>query len=238
MSGGSRQFSRRCSTQSGSEVVGSSRGGFNMHGVDISRNHGHGTAPAPGRESHTANLDVFDRYIKIIEAADRLDKYPQPWDTTEHDEFSEGEESFDPDAEESEMTAENKPILGMNIEVKELATNIDELALSNADDLIVLSDLSLLDKKQAQKKESPDELTQYPFNAKIWAYIRSILSNAKPVGFVELADPKDTVPKGREDANNFLSKVIAIGPLNPIQPAVIAREGGFDEDGVLGMFRL
>ena len=75
--------------------------------------------------------------------------------------------------------------------------------------------------------------TPYPFNAKFWAYIRGILANAKPVGFDELPDPKKASPKGPEDANNFLQKVIGIGPLNPIQPAVIAKEGGFDEDEVL-----
>ena len=54
------------------------------------------------------------------------------------------------------------------------------------------------------------------------------------MGFGELPDPKATVSKGPDDASSFLSKVIAIGPLNPIQPAVIAKEGGFDEDEVLG----
>ena len=53
------------------------------------------------------------------------------------------------------------------------------------------------------------------------------------MGFDELPDPNATALKGPDDASNFLSKVIAIGPLNPIQPAVIAKEGGFDEDEVL-----
>ena len=50
-----------------------------MHDVDISRNHGHGTVPVPGRESHTADLKEFDRYVSIMEHADRLEQDLQ-WD--------------------------------------------------------------------------------------------------------------------------------------------------------------
>ena len=69
---------RRSSTGSVSGSVSSSNGGGSVDftnklhgGIDISMNHGHGTAPTPGRESHTADLDEFDRYIAIMEKADR-----------------------------------------------------------------------------------------------------------------------------------------------------------------------
>lgn len=74
---------------------------------------------------------------------------------------------------------------------------------------------------------------RFPFNNKFWNYFRSLLSNAKPVGFCELEDPNTTSAKGPEDANEFMSKLVAIKSINPIQPAVLAKEGGFDEDEVL-----
>jgi hypothetical protein len=144
-------------------------------GIDISMNHGHGTAPTPGRESHTADLDEFDRYIAIMEKADRLDEDLLPGDIIVDEESNDGNE------EEHATTTR----------------------------------------------------TMYPFNGKIWTFIRSLLSNAIPVGFTELQDPNATIHKGPEDANNFLSKVIAIDPLNPIHPAVIAKMGEFDEYEVL-----
>ena len=57
----------------------------------ISHNHGHGTVPVPGRESHTADLKEFEHYIEIMEQADRLEQDIR-WD--EEDEEDE-EDIFD-----------------------------------------------------------------------------------------------------------------------------------------------
>jgi len=41
--------------------------------ADVAQNHGIGCAPVRGRESHTADLDAFDRYVSIMQAQrDRL----------------------------------------------------------------------------------------------------------------------------------------------------------------------
>jgi class 3 adenylate cyclase len=94
-------------------------------------------------------------------------------------------------------------------------------------------------KDEEEEEEEPatptptQQQTKYPFNGKIWTFIRSLLANAKPVGFEELQDPTVAVHKGPKDAHNFLSKVISIKPLNPIHPAFIAQMGDFEEHEVL-----
>ena len=243
-------------------------GDFQMHDVDISRNHGHGTLPVPGRESHTSDLNEFDRYVKIMAEADRLEQDLQ-WDDDDDDEtednFFDGEKETDSDNDtgvnrgvasaaaafvkspSSSSTSKNKednesndPITGMNVEVGDIA----EVPLNDLNTSMEDMNMELLDEKQsftrqdtAASSSSGVEVSQkrtlYPFNPRFWAFVRSILEKAMPVGFAELADPKATSSKGPNDANNFIQKVIAIGPLNPIQPKVIAELGGFDEDEVL-----
>jgi hypothetical protein len=83
-----------------------------------------------------------------------------------------------------------------------------------------------------EEHEERTHLT-YPFNRKFWSYFRSILEQAKPVGFSELEDSNATMSKGPEDATAFTSKVIAIKSINPIQPEILAKAGGFDENEVL-----
>ena len=110
---------------------------------------------------------------------------------------------------------------------------------SNVEEFVPLNDInrnsmSNLEGGNAQQEDRCNKQSpRYPFNPKFWAFIRGILAKATPVGFNELADPNEVSIKGPSDANNFLSKVIAIGPLNPIQPSTIAELGGFDEDEVL-----
>ncbi|KAL7541318.1 hypothetical protein ACHAXR_010801 [Thalassiosira sp. AJA248-18] len=236
---------------------------FTMHDVDISRNHGHGTVPVPGRESHTADLTEFDRYVKIMEQADRLEQALQ-WDV-EDDESTGGAEgeNFNQDqtpppanrAVAAAAAAYVKPPpkaqavpIGMDIDMTKVESKVDDLSLNNGRlESVGSRDIGLEDSgpslfNEAKQDDAPlpqdrrpssAPPTQYPFNSKFWAYVRDILSQAKPVGFNELPNPKAAASKGPEDASNFLSKVIGIGPLNPIQPAVIAKEAGFDEDEVL-----
>ncbi|KAL9190100.1 hypothetical protein ACHAXT_007311 [Thalassiosira profunda] len=238
---------------------GGSAGPFFMHDVDISRNHGHGTVPVPGRESHTADLTEFDRYVSIMEAADRLEQELR-WDVDNIDdgESAGGSDRLDsPPLANSAMAAaagasprpppKSEDGVPNSIDMNEMKDQFGDLELSNNEYSRketggIGNNLGLEDSGPAMFNEkslgdAPQDpmkpQNMYPFNAKFWAYIRSILSNAKPVGFGELPDPKATVTKGPDEASSFLSKVIAIGPLNPIQPAVIAKEGGFDEDEVL-----
>mmetsp|Transcript_19849 Transcript_19849/g.42591 ORF Transcript_19849/g.42591 Transcript_19849/m.42591 type:complete len:802 (-) Transcript_19849:65-2470(-) len=270
----SRHRSRNLSAHSGGSFCGSTD--FFMHDVDISRNHGHGTVPVPGRESHTADLAEFDRYVKIMSEADRLEQDLQ-WDDDEEEssveEESGGEESEDHEgANRTAAAAAAAPYvpkhrsqpqdvpIGMNIDMNGDAEGAEkgmgETKISNEHGEFggsiglderpsMLNDTSerkqddanqtrrLSQASEITQKSVLSQKTQYPFNSAFWTYVRSILSNAKPVGFGELPNPNATALKSPDDASKFLSKVIAIGPLNPIQPAVIAKEGGFDEDEVL-----
>lgn len=49
-----------------------------MHDVDISKNYGNGTIPVRGRESHTADLGEFDRYIDMLREMNR-EKEEELW---------------------------------------------------------------------------------------------------------------------------------------------------------------
>jgi len=235
-----------------------------MNDVDISRNHGHGTVPVPGRESHTADLREFDRYVSIMEHADRLEqdlKWDEEEDDDDDDEGSFSDSYGGGSERDGEDSAANraaapadaggavfyKPMrsnppqdvpIGMDVltngDAVEAAAKMGEMSLSNGDsDHGLETGPHYFHKQASELSDIATRKTEYPFNAKFWAYIRSILSNAKPVGFGELPNPNATAVKGPEDATNFISKVVSIGPLNPIQPAVIAQEGGFDEDVVL-----
>uniref|UniRef100_A0A7S4KD36 Guanylate cyclase domain-containing protein n=1 Tax=Odontella aurita TaxID=265563 RepID=A0A7S4KD36_9STRA len=66
-----------------------------------------------------------------------------------------------------------------------------------------------------------------------WTFVRSILEKATPVGFEELDDPESVAPKGKADADNFLTKCVSIGMINPIHPAVLARESGVPHQVVM-----
>jgi len=61
-------------------------GEFMMHDVDISCNHGHGAIPVPGRESHAADLNEFEHYIKIMEQADILE-HDIRWDEEDEEDI-------------------------------------------------------------------------------------------------------------------------------------------------------
>ena len=193
---------------------------LDMHNIDISRNHGHGTVPVPGRESHTADLAEFDRYISIMESVDRSELDIPLW----NDEGGDDNDSDDGKGSMGEGEEEQDDHIGMAINTSPSKSSLEE-------ETVPLNDIATEEK--GETPEDDERTERYPFNVKFWAYIRNILSNAKPVGFNELPNPNETSIKGPEDANKFLSKVISIGLLNPIQPAAIAKDGGFDEEDVL-----
>mmetsp|Transcript_13322 Transcript_13322/g.31492 ORF Transcript_13322/g.31492 Transcript_13322/m.31492 type:complete len:770 (+) Transcript_13322:541-2850(+) len=210
--------------------------------IDISRNHGHGTLPIPGRESHTADLQEFDRYVDLIRRADRSITDLLWDDDDESDYVSDGDsiESGNYDSSDSS--------------VRDVAGSLAKIALASAAGASIkqssrrmvprcIDTGGLIDDKKADDKKADDDATndsgkdvekcQYPFNAKFWEFVRGILTEAVPVGFEELPNKDDVARKNHEDATRFLNKVIAISPLNPIQPAALAQLGGFDEEVVL-----
>ena len=211
---------------SGLELDDSVNGDFKMHDVDISKNYGHGTAPVKGRESHTADLAEFDRYISLLVNMDRgteeeLWKFgimPGMMDINDSDDES-------VHSGEDQLSAAPPPsVIAVKTEDSPLNDNKEDKE----------HDVDPLEMNMPHTGESTEQSKlRFPFNNKFWRYFRTVLSNAKPVGFSELEDPNATILKGPLDANAFISKVIAISSINPIQPAVLAKEGGFDEDDVL-----
>ncbi|KAL7545297.1 hypothetical protein ACHAWF_008652 [Thalassiosira exigua] len=228
---------------------------FAMHDIDISQNYGHGTVPVPGRESHTADLEEFDRYVKIMEDAERLDQELLAWDDNEddYDELDEIE-SFDgsvdgspPEAIEIDRVTNQMRVSILDIDDDDDHSNNDtgrgEEGERKCGSIGLESGPSFGLKDNGADNGNGTPLhpadgdsprPRYPFNPAFWRYVRSILSNASPVGFEELPDPNATSKKTPEDATKFITKVISIGPLNPIQPSIVAEAGGFDVDVVLG----
>ena len=179
--------------------------------VDISRNYGHNTVPVANRESHTADLNEFDRYVSIMSSMDRMESdVPFSGDNDDDEDKSPSSPSANNGAassQEQEDVPHTINMQNMNLEEK---SNVEEFVPLNDINCNNMSNLEGGNNTQQEdrcNKQSP----RYPFNPKFWAYIRGILAEATPVGFNELADPNDVSIKGPSDANNFLSKVIAIG---------------------------
>jgi len=192
-----------------------------MNGVDISKNYGNGTMPVRGRESHTADLGEFDRYVNMLREMDR---------ETEEEMWKVGNMipgMIHMDESEEGHWSTHEPLDASEDFPKTIDIDPETLKRGDSIESSAISDSFLPDRSDSLAN------LRFPFNNKFWDYFRSLLSNAKPVGFCELEDPNTTIAKGPEDANAFMSKLVAIKSINPIQPAVLAREGGFDEDEVL-----
>lgn len=207
-----------------SRSVHSHHGEFKMHDVDISKNYGHGTVPVKGRESHTADLVEFDRYISLLEKIDR-GREEELWKVG----IMPG--MLDMNGSDYESGLPEKDQINTAPPPSVISVTTERLPSSDGDEdrgpFVDPLETSHLAAYTDQSK------LRFPFNNKFWTYFRTILSKAEPVGFCELEDPYATVPKGPTDANAFISKVIAISSINPVQPAVLAKDGGFDEDDVL-----
>ena len=206
---------------------------------------GHGTVPVPGRESHTADLAEFDMYIRVMASVDRAETDLELWDglkqAGDDDDEQQGRRENSGDKQPAQDEQSGDEHIGMAIDMQGMTLNEDtNNNKSEEEEVVPLNDVINAEDEIGEEKQhlrhhqhNNKQQARYPFNAKFWNYIRDILSNAKPVGFDELPSPNDTSIKGPTDANNFLSKVIAISLLNPIQPAMLAKEGGFDEEVVL-----
>lgn len=187
---------------------------FHLHDVDVSKNYGHGTVPIAGRESHTSDLREFDRYVDALRGVDRQ-REEMLWKLgvagiNLHDEEEECEN--DQDGQDDAMPPQSVGVArGSHVNADDL---LDQMFGNSHDD-----------------EQQPN--LRYPYNHKFWTFFRSILEKAEPVGFCELSDPNQTSVKGPQDATAFISKVMAIKSINPIQPALLAQEGGFEEDDVL-----
>ena len=135
--------------------------------VDLAQDHSKRTSLKKGVESHTSDLDEFDRYLLLL-----ADDRPKP---------------------------------------KTLNADIDN-----------------------QKDElSQVDLEYSTASSGFWAYVRSILERATPVGYNELPVSNSVVPKGPDDVAKFFTKVIGISDINPIHPNLIAKNRGIPLDVVL-----
>ena len=201
--------------------------------------------PVPGRESHTADLVEFDTYIRVMASVDRAETDLELWDGLKQrgddDDEQQGRRENSGDKQPAQDEQSSDVHIGMAIDMQCMTLNEDtnnnkaqeEEVVPLNDDVNTEDEIGEVKQHLRHHQHDKKQQARYPFNAKFWNYIRDILSNAKPVGFDELPSPNDTSIKGPSDANNFLSKVIAISLLNPIQPAMLAKEGGFDEEVVL-----
>jgi hypothetical protein len=177
-------------------------------------------------------LEEFDKYISLLEDMDReqeeelwkLGLMPGMLDMVDSETANVNE------VERKETLDKSDPPKFININTQHNGDIGDSDNRYGEDSLSNLLDSNHDD--ALNKEEQQAQLT-YPFNHKFWSYFRSILEHAKPKGFTELEDSNATMSKGPEDATAFISKVIAIKSINPIQPAVLAKEGGFDENEVL-----
>src|SRR6056300_850288 len=70
----------------------------------------HGTIPVPGRESHTADLNEFDRYIQIMREGERLSS-DLPWDEDDNNYNSDDDDDDEQhsDSSAAEWAAEQQP---------------------------------------------------------------------------------------------------------------------------------
>lgn len=65
-----------------------------------------------------------------------------------------------------------------------------------------------------------------PFNSQFWDHMRGILELAKPLGFSDLDDREQCMPKGPGDNKALITKFIETGPINPIQAQVMSDLSG------------
>lgn len=137
---------------------------FFMNDVDVSKSHGHGTVPIPGRESHTADLEAFDRYVKILADAERAEFV---WD----DDGEEIEGFLEGSDEDSVGSGDDPPQdvpLGIKIktsELQEVEDALDNVNLSangggNRDGKLLAT--------QVSEVSDFSQKTQYPFNPEFW----------------------------------------------------------------------
>ena len=213
----------------------------------------HGTIPVPGRESHTADLNEFDRYVQIMREGERLSS-DLPWvDDNNYNSDDDDDDDQYSDSSAAEWAAEQQQQQQQpGVVVVHGATaraaagcmkspscrgDTNNNTINDIPVEVPLNDLKLEDNNkdddEKQQQQHNQQQHQYPFNSEFWSFVRSILAKAIPVGYNELEDSNETISKGPNDANAFLSKVIAISLLNPIQPASLAAEGQFDEMEVL-----
>ena len=148
--------------------------------IDISKYHG--TSIIPGRESHTADLVEYDKYVKQLESIDRTS-------------------SISSSSSCSSSIHNQQPSRG------------------------------------GERDETPSSLSSSSsssFEPKLWAFLRSVLEKAAPVGGLdELPSPDETIALGKEDNDRFIEKFKTLGMVNPIYPAAVAAASGIDVDAVL-----
>jgi hypothetical protein len=65
-----------------------------------------------------------------------------------------------------------------------------------------------------------------PFNTVFWDYIRGVLECGKPLGFTDLPDREQCMPKGASDNGAMISKIMNTFPINPLYPNVVADLSG------------
>lgn len=71
------------------------------------------------------------------------------------------------------------------------------------------------------------------FNEQFWVFVKTTLATARPLGYTDMENRYQAMPKGPADNGAFVSKYISISPLNPIYPNVVAELSGVPLNNVL-----
>lgn len=77
--------------------------------------------------------------------------------------------------------------------------------------------------RQVQRvKDEPRSHIETPFNEAFWVFVKNTLALAKPLGYTDLGNRYQTMPKGPADNGALIGKFIGISPINPIYPNMVA----------------
>jgi len=82
-------------------------------------------------------------------------------------------------------------------------------------------------------KHEPRSQMETPFNEHFWVFVKNILEQAKPLGYTDMCNRYQAMPKGPADNEAFIGKYISLAPLNPIYPNVLAEMSGVPLNDVL-----
>jgi hypothetical protein len=112
-----------------------------------------------------------------------------------------------------------------------LMTQCDRIPLPDRESLT--ADMAIFLHHVCQVANAPRGKGETAFNETFWLFIKSRLDAAVPIGFTDLPNRYQAVPKGRSDNDTMIAKFIETSPVNPIFPNVVAAMSGVSLEEVL-----
>jgi hypothetical protein len=102
--------------------------------------------------------------------------------------------------------------------------NVERVTLPGRE--AVTSDIEAFLNLVSKVKHEPRGIGETPFNEEFWLFIKSKLELAVAIGYTDLDSRYQAAPKGPTDNWALIQKFIAILPVNPIYPNVVAEMSG------------